>query len=112
MTLSLIPQALPNPFTSQVRVWDEHEDAWQTWKLIPVKVETVITPTSSSSSGNLDSSSLPSYDGDITGQTTTRTQHIESERDGFGMIVNEVTVVTTNTSNTVTTHKRYRVADT
>ena len=79
-----------------------------------MKLESPITPPSTSSSGNSDSSSPPSYDGDVTGQPSTRSQHIEFERDDFGTIVNEVTVVTTNTNtkNTVTTHKRYRVADT
>ena len=82
-------------------VHDEHEGTWQTWKLIPVKVENATTP--SSSSGNFDSGSLPSYDGGVTGQSTARTRHAESERDDFGTIVSEVTVVTT--------HKRYRVPD-
>ena len=38
-------------------------------------------------------------------------RHVESEKDGFGTIVNEVTVVTTNSTSTVTTRKRYRVED-
>ena len=89
-------------------VFDEHDGTWQTWKLTPVNVENIFTP-SSSSSGNLDSGSLPSYDGDVTGESSTRTQHVESEREEFGTIVKEVTVVTTN--STVTTHKIYRVPD-
>ena len=80
------------------------------WKLIPVKVESTFTP-SLSFSENLGSGPLPSYDGDATGQSSTRTQHFESEQDEFGTIVNEVTVVTTNTNSTVTTRKRYRVGD-
>ena len=88
---------------------DEQEGAWlQIWRLIPVEVES--TPIFSSSlPGNFDSGSLPSYDGGVTGQSTTQTQRVESERDDFGTIVNEVTVVTNN--STITTHKRYRVPD-
>ena len=94
----------------QVVVWEVRDRAWQSWKLIPVGVGS--TPILSSSlPGNLDLNSLPSYEGGVTGQSTTRTQHVEPERDDFGTIVNEVTVVTTNTSSTVTTRKRYRVAD-
>ena len=52
---------------------------------------------------------LPSYDGDATGQSSTHAQHADSERDEFGTIVNEVTVVTT--TSTVTTRKRYRAED-
>ena len=48
--------------------------------------------------------SLPPYGEDGTGQVSTRTHHAESERDGFGTIVTEVT--------TITTRKRYRVQDT
>ena len=51
---------------------------------------------------------LPPYDGRAVGQPT-HAQHAEFERDEFGTIVNEVTVVTTN--STVTTRKRYRVED-
>ena len=106
----LTPRAIPNQLTSQVTIYDEHENPWQTWKLIPVEVGS--TPVLSSSfPGNLDSGSLPSYDGGVTGQSTTRTQHVEPESDGFGTIVNEVTVVTTDTNSTVTTRRRYRVAD-
>ena len=47
---------------------------------------------------------LPSYKADA-GWSSTRGQHAESERDEFGTIVNEVTVVTT------TTNKRYRRED-
>ena len=56
------------------------------------------------------SGSLPSYsDGNTTGRPSTHTQRAEFERDEFGTIVNEVTVVTT--TSTVTTHKRHRVED-
>jgi len=65
-----------------------------------VKVEGVFAPLQSSSE-TLGSDSPPLYDVDTTGQSSTRAQHAESERDGFGTIVTEVTVVTTR--------KRYRV---
>ena len=45
--------------------------------------------------------SLPSYDGDATGQSSTRSQHAESERDDLGTIVTEITI----------TRKRYRVEE-
>jgi hypothetical protein len=61
--------------------------AGQIWKFIPVN------------SGPI----APSYDGDVTGEPSTRTQqHAESERDDFGTIVTEVTIVTT---------RGYRVED-
>ena len=60
-------------------------------------------------SEELGSGSLPSYDGATAGQSSARTQRIESEHDEFGTIVNEVTVVTT--TSTVTTRKKYRVED-
>jgi len=65
------------------------------WKLIPVKDKSMSTPPPLSEVP--DSGSLPLYDGDAT------------EQDKFGTIVNEVTVVTTN--STVTTRKRYRAGD-
>ena len=71
------------------------------WKLIPVKVEGVLAP-SQALSEMLGSGSLPSYDGD-TWQPFAHTQHAESERNEFGTVVTEVTVVTTR--------KRYRVED-
>ena len=46
--------------------------------------------------------SLPSYDGDATGQSST-TLNMESEHDDFSTIVTEVT--------TVTTCRRYQVED-
>ncbi|KAF9641838.1 hypothetical protein BDM02DRAFT_3125025 [Thelephora ganbajun] len=76
------------------------------WKLIPVKVEGVFA-SSQSSSGTPGSGSLPSYDGDTTGQSSTHTQRVESDHDESGMIVKAVTVVTT----TITTHKKYRTED-
>ena len=47
----------------------------------------------------------PLYEGAPTGQSSTRTQRAESERDDFGTIVTEVTTVTTST------RRRYRVED-
>ena len=83
-----------------------HEDAppratWRIWKLISVKVEGVFAP-SRSSSETLSFGSLPSYDGEAW-QSSARTQQAESERDEFGTVVTEVTVITTR--------KRYRVED-
>ena len=78
------------------------------WKLIPVKVESTFIPPLSLPE-NPGSGPLPSYDEDATGQSSTRARHVEFEQDGFGTIVDEVTVVTTN--STVTTRKRYRAGD-
>ena len=47
--------------------------------------------------------SLPPYDGGAIGQSSTHAQHTESERDDFGTIVTEVTIVTTR--------NRYRVEE-
>lgn len=74
-----------------------------------MKVEDAFAP-SRSSSETLGLGSLPSYDGDATGQSSTRILRVESEHGEFGTVVNEVTVVTTN--STVTTHKKYRAEDT
>jgi len=52
----------------------------------------------------LSSGSLPPYDeGATAGQSSTRAQHAESERDDLGTIVTEVTIVTTR--------KEHRVED-
>jgi len=59
-----------------------------------------------SSFWNLGTGSLPPYEGNA-GQSSTRTQYTESERDELGTTVNEVTVVTT----TVITRRRSRVED-
>ena len=60
------------------------------WKLIPVKVGGVFT-TSRPSFETSGLGSLTSYDGDTTGgQSSTHTQHAESDRDDFGTIVTEV----------------------
>ena len=76
---------------------------WQAWRLIPVEVAGALAP-SRPPSETLDSGSPPSYDGDATGQSSTRAQHAESERDDFGTVVTGVTIVTTR--------KKYRVEDT
>ena len=73
--------------------------------LIPVEVEGTSAPSSQSLSETLGSDIPPLYN--AAGEPPIRTQHAELERDEFGTIVNEVTVLTT----TVTTHKRYRVED-
>jgi len=77
---------------------------WQIWNLISVNVENTFAP-SQLSSETLSSGLLPSYDGEATSglQPSTCAHHTESEREGFGTIVTEVT--------TITTHKRYRVED-
>ena len=98
---------------NNIQVWPwatKESPPLQMWKLIPVKVENTSTP-SPSSSENLGSGPLPSYDEDATRQSSARARHAEFERDEFGTIVNEVTVVTTNSTSTVTTRKRYRVED-
>lgn len=98
-------------FTIQVISWPKDDLAtWQIWKLIPVKIDTVFV-SSQPSSEAVGSGALPSYDVDENGQSSTCVQRVGSERDEFGTIVNEVTVVTTVTRNTVTTQKRYRVED-
>jgi len=74
--------------------------SWWIWKLIPVKLEGAST-LSQPSSETVGSGSLPSYEGLAAGQFSTHTQHAESDRDDFGTVVTEVTVVTTR--------KRYRV---
>ena len=95
-------------FTSQVHFHNDAYLAWQTWRLISVKVEGTITPSPSELFGL---GSLPPYDGDAAGQSSTHARHAESEHDEFGTIVNEVTIVTTHSTSTVTTRKRYRVED-
>ena len=75
-----------------------------------MEVKGVFAP-SLSPSETLGSGSPPLYDGDATGQSSARAQHVESEHDEFGTIVNEVTVVTTTSTSTVTTRKKYRVED-
>jgi hypothetical protein len=88
-----------------VITWVDGDKPWPSriWKLIPVKVEGIFTP-SQPSSETLGSGFPPSYDAEATvGQSSTRAQHAESERDDFGTIVTEVT--------TVTTRRRYRVED-
>ena len=76
--------------------------------MIPVEVEGTFTPSlwPFSVSETLGSDIPPLYN--AAGEPPIRAQHAELERDEFGTIVNEVTVLTT----TVTTHKRYRVEDT
>ena len=75
-------------------------ETWQIWKLLPVNVEGVFTPSKSVPSGQLSSGALPSYDGD-TWQFSSHAQHAESERDEFGTVVTEATITTTR--------ERYRV---
>ena len=96
-----------NGFTTQVILWTgEGPTPWWIWRLVPVKVEGVSTPSQPSSEA-LGSGFPPSYSGDTIGQSSTHVQHVESEHDEFGTIVSEVTVVTTTSTSTVTTRKRY-----
>ena len=92
-------------FNIQMGIWapDSGRDSEPVlmWKLIPVKIE----PRSPNDTGGQEFP--PSYEGDGTGRSSTRTQQAESERDDFGTIVTEVTTVTTVTS----TRKKYRVED-
>jgi len=76
--------------------------SWWIWKLIPVKVEGASAP-SQPSSETIGSGPSRSHDGLTTSQSSTHAQHAESDRDEFGTVVTEVTVVTTR--------KRYRVED-
>jgi hypothetical protein len=92
-----------NRIALQVTIWlDNPRETWRIWKLLPVKVEGVFTP-SQLESETIGSGSPPSIDRDATGQSSTHTQHAESERDDFGTTVTEVT--------TVTTRRKYRVED-
>jgi len=94
--LANVPTSEPNGL--KVKFYNESGRSWQTWRLIPVKNEGAFTPLSSDVFG---SGALPPYDGDASGQSSTRAQRVESEQDGFGTIVTEVT--------TITTRKRYRI---
>ena len=83
-------------------LWTAKEADAPIWDLIPIKAEGASTPLQQSSE-TVDLGLPPSYNGDTPGQSSTESQHAESERDDFGTIVTEVTVVTTR--------KRYRVED-
>ena len=75
------------------------------WRLVPERGVGAFMPQRSSTSVETqEPGSLPSYEAGP-GQSSTRSQRAESERDEFGTIVDEVTVVTT------TTRRRYRVED-
>ena len=105
-TLIDIGELLLNGFTTQVQLWPDGPEpvAWRIWKLIPVNAEDVFT-SSQRPPEALGSGSLPSYDGDATGQSSTHTRHSDSEHGEFGTVVTEVT------TTVVTTRKRYRVED-
>ena len=77
------------------------------WKMIPVEVEGTFTQPVQPfyASKTPDSDFPPLYD--PTERPPAHAQRAGLERDEFGTIVNEVTVLNT----TVTTHKRYRVED-
>ena len=82
--------------------YDDAGHAWQTWRLIPANAEGTFTPSQLSFEA-VGLGSPPSYDRNATGESSTRGHHMESECDDFGIIVTEVT--------TITTRKRYRVQD-
>ena len=86
-------------------LWTAKEADAPIWDLIPIKAGGVSTPLQQSSE-TVDSGLPPSYSGDTPGQSSTESQHAESERDDFGTIVTEVT------TTVVTTRKGYRVEDT
>ena len=88
----------------QVITWSDTgpRQPWRVWKLIPVEVQGRSKP-SQSSPETRGLGSLPPYNEDTTRQTSTNSQYAESERDDFGTVVTEVTVVATR--------KRYRVGN-
>jgi hypothetical protein len=59
----------------------------------------------------LSTTPLLPYDGDTIGQPSTCVQRVESDHDEFVTVASKVTVVTTVTKSTITTHKRYRIED-
>jgi len=75
------------------------QNASQVWRLIPVEVESMDTPLQSSS--ETFGLGLPPYDLNESDQSSSHAQHVGSERDDFGTVVTEVTIVTTR--------KKYRV---
>ena len=94
-----------NSFNTQVITWMDNEpDSTLIWKLVPVKVENMLAP-SRSSSGMLGLDSLPSCNGNATGQSPTRAQHAGSGHDEFGTVVTEVT------TTVIITRKKHRVKD-
>lgn len=66
-----------------------NSNAWQLWKLIPMRVEGTITHSQSSLG------SLPRYDDDEPWQSSSHVEQAESECDPFGTVVTKVTIVTT-----------------
>ncbi|KAF9781763.1 hypothetical protein BJ322DRAFT_1023120 [Thelephora terrestris] len=88
---------------AKVYSWPHNNGNWGMWKFIPVEV---YGGPEGPSQGP-----LPPYDGNARRQSSTRDQHVELEHGEFGTIVNQVTVVTTVTESTITTHKRHRIQD-
>jgi len=79
-------------------------EACRIWELIPVKVDDFDPQPSSSSTHPRDSGSAPPYEAN-TGNSCCSCTHLatQTDDDGFGTTVIEVT--------TVTTRKKYRVED-
>ena len=74
-----------------------HPSACLVWKLISVEIEDVNAPVQSVTFGT----DLLPYDVNESRQSSARAQNLGSERDDFGTVVTEVTVVTTR--------KKYRM---
>jgi len=94
---------------TKVHFWSPNKPSpWQIWKFVPVKTDDAFKSPRSFPEAD-GSAPLPPYDEDPTGESSSRTEHVESVQDGFGTTVTKVTVVTTVTKSTVTTRKKYRV---
>ena len=76
-------------FISQVYFNELNSNVWQSWKLVPMRVEGTTVPSQSSLG------SLPRYDEDEPWQSSSHVEQAESECDPFGTVVTKVTIVTT-----------------
>lgn len=81
-----------------VKLAELNQNTWQVWRLIP---EEATTPQPLYEALGL--GPLPPYDENEPEQPPAHVQHVEQERDDFGTVVTEVTIVTTR--------KKYRVED-
>ena len=86
-----------NQFTSKVKIHDLTSQAWGMWKLIPTEVDGGATPPDEEPGLG----PAPPYNENERRGPTTQAEY---ERDDFGTVVTEVTIVTTR--------KKYRVEDT
>ena len=85
-----------NRFISQVKFCDLTSNAWQVWRLIPTEAEGTDT-----SYEPLDLDPLPQFNERERTRFSANARREEHERDDFGTVVTEVTIVTTQ--------KKYRV---